>query len=94
MNMSQSQKVDKQAEWRLKVATAALELISRKGLKNASLRAIALELDCTTGVLTHYFRNKDELLLFVLDTIMNRLSEIMFKQAGDIKGLQRLKVMM
>ena len=92
--MSQNQKVDKQTQWRLKVATAALELISREGLKNASLRAIALELDCTTGVLTHYFRNKDELLLFVLDTIMTRLSEIMVKQAGEIKGLQRLKVMM
>ena len=88
------QKLDKQTEWRLKVAAAALELISREGLKGASLRAIALELNCTTGVLTHYFRNKDELLLFVLETIMTRLSEIMVKQAIGIQGLQRLKVMM
>ena len=94
MNMSQSQKIDKQTEWRLKVAAAALELISRQGLKGASLRAIALELNCTTGVLTHYFRNKDELLLFVLETIMTRLSEIMVKQAIGIQGLVRLKVMM
>lgn len=92
--MSQSQKVDKQTEWRLKVAAAALELISRQGLKGASLRAIALELNCTTGVLTHYFRNKDELLLFVLETIMTRLSEIMVKQTIGIQGLVRLKVMM
>ena len=92
--MSQNQKLDKQAEWRLKVAVAALELISREGLKNSSLRAIALELNCTTGVLTHYFRNKDELLLFVLDTIMTRLSEIMVKQTEGIRGLQRLKMMM
>ena len=89
-----SQKLDKQTEWRLKVAAAALDLISRQGLKGASLRAIALELDCTTGVLTHYFRNKDELLLFVLETIMTRLSEIMVKQAIGIQGLVRLKVMM
>lgn len=88
------QKVDKQTQWRLKVRDAALELISREGLKNCSLRAIALELDCTTGVLTHYFRNKDELLLFVLDTIMTRLSEIMVKKAEDTQGLERLKVMM
>ena len=88
------QKLDKQTEWRLKVAAAALDLISREGLKGASLRAIALELNCTTGVLTHYFRNKDELLLFVLETIMTRLSEIMVKQAIGIQGLQRLKVMM
>lgn len=94
MDMNQSQKIDKQREWRLKVAAAALELISRQGLKGASLRAIALELNCTTGVLTHYFRNKDELLVFVLETIMTRLSEIMVKQAVGIQGLVRLKVMM
>ena len=63
---------NKQAEWRSKVATAALGLISREGLKGASLRAIAVELGSTTGVLTHYFRNKDELLLFVLETIMRK----------------------
>lgn len=86
--------VDKQIQWRLKVAAAALDLIGREGLKGASLRAIAHELDSTTGVLTHYFRNKDELLLFVLETIMNRLSEIMVKAAEGTQGLVRLKVMM
>ncbi len=86
--------MSQRVEWRLKVASAALELISRQGLKGASLRAIALELDCTTGVLTHYFRNKDELLLFVLETIMTRLSEIMVKEAQGTGGLTRLKVMM
>ncbi len=85
---------NKQAEWRSKVATAALGLISREGLKGASLRAIAGELNSTTGVLTHYFRNKDELLVFVLETIMNRLTEIMIQAADDTQGLQRLKVMM
>lgn len=63
-------------------------------MKGASLRAIARELESTTGVLTHYFRNKDELLLFVLETIMNRLGEIMVQAAEGIEGLQRLKVMM
>ncbi|NER21912.1 MAG: TetR family transcriptional regulator [Symploca sp. SIO1C2] len=86
--------VDKQTEWRSKVATAALGLISREGLKGASLRAIARELDSTTGVLTHYFRNKDELLVFLLETIMTRLAEIMAQAAVGTQGLERLKVMM
>ena len=85
---------NKQAQWRSKVATAALGSIGREGMKGASLRAIARELESTTGVLTHYFRNKDELLLFVLETIMNRLGEIMVEAAEGIEGLQRLKVMM
>ncbi|NET62016.1 MAG: TetR/AcrR family transcriptional regulator, partial [Symploca sp. SIO2E6] len=86
--------MDKQTQWRSKVARAALGLISREGLKGASLRAIARELDSTTGVLTHYFRNKEELLLFVLETIMTRLAEIMVQAAVDTQGLERLKVMM
>ena len=85
---------DKQTQWRAKVATAALGLISREGLQGASLRAIARELGCTTGVLTHYFRNKDELLLFVLETIMERLSTILGQAARETEGLARLKVMM
>lgn len=85
---------DKQTEWRSKVAQAALGLISREGLQGASLRAIAHELDCTTGVLTHYFRNKDELLLFVLETIMERLSAIAMQAAEGTQGIERLKVMM
>ncbi|MBE9039240.1 TetR/AcrR family transcriptional regulator [Oscillatoriales cyanobacterium LEGE 11467] len=85
---------DKQTQWKSKVATAALELISREGLQGASLRAIAHELGCTTGVLTHYFRNKDELLLFVLETVMERLSETLAQAAQGTQGVERLKVMM
>ena len=86
--------VDKQTQWRGKLATAALEIISREGLQGASMRAIAREVDSSTGVLTHYFRNKDELLMFVLETIMVRLRQIMLESAEGIEGLERLKVMM
>jgi AcrR family transcriptional regulator len=45
-----------QRDRRLDVSEAAWRVIAREGLDRTSLRAIAQELGCTTGVVTHYFR--------------------------------------
>ena len=85
---------EKQADRRSQVASVAIKLTAHKGLQATSLRAIAHELGCTTGVLTHYFRNKDELLLFMLEVVMERLGEEMIRAAQGVEGIERLKVMM
>jgi AcrR family transcriptional regulator len=56
------------------VAQATWRVIAREGLDRASMRAIAQELGCTTGVLTHYFRDKDALLDFAFTSIVSRLN--------------------
>lgn len=60
-------------ERREQVVRATCKVIARDGLDRASMRAIAHELGSTTGVLTHYFRDKDALLAFVLEGIVNSL---------------------
>lgn len=55
------------------VARAAYSVISRDGFDRASLRAIAAEMNCSTGVLTHYFRDKRALTKFVLDRLLEDL---------------------
>ncbi|OKH17449.1 TetR/AcrR family transcriptional regulator [[Limnothrix rosea] IAM M-220] len=85
---------EKQSDRRSQVASAAIKLIAEQGLQKTSLRAIAHELGCTTGVLTHYFRNKDELLLFMLEVVMERLGEKMMSSVQHVKGIDRLTVMM
>ncbi|NJN73808.1 MAG: TetR family transcriptional regulator [Limnothrix sp. RL_2_0] len=85
---------EKQSDRRSQVALAAMKLIAEQGLQKTSLRAIAHELGCTTGVLTHYFRNKDELLLFLLEVVMERLAEKMAITVQDVEGIDRLTVMM
>ncbi len=52
---------------RLEVAQAAWRVIVREGLDRTSMRAIAQELGSSTGVVTHYFRDKEELILFALE---------------------------
>lgn len=54
---------------RIKVAQAAWRVIVREGLDRASMRAIAQELGSSTGVVTHYFRDKEELILFALEQV-------------------------
>lgn len=60
-------------ERREQVVRATCAVIARDGLDRASMRAIAHELGSTTGVLTHYFRDKDALLAFVLEAIIGSL---------------------
>ncbi len=52
-------------ERREDVAEAAWRVIGRDGLEGATLREISREAGFTTGVLQHYFRDRDELLAFV-----------------------------
>lgn len=55
------------------VVRATCAVIAREGLDRASTRAIARQLGSTTGVLTHYFRDKNDLLGFVLKAIIAKL---------------------
>ena len=57
----------------VEVVEATGRVIAREGLKGASLRSIARELGVTTGVLTHYFRDKEDLLGFVQASIFDGL---------------------
>ncbi len=63
-----------QPDRRYEVAAAAWRVIVREGLDRTSLRAIAHELGCTTGVVTHHFRDKQALMLFALDQVTQRLT--------------------
>ena len=53
-------------ERREEIAEAAWRVIEREGLAGADLREIAREAGYTTGVITHYFRNKRELMTFMI----------------------------
>lgn len=82
----------KHSDRRLEVTEAAWRVIIREGLDRASMRAIAQELGSTTGVVTHYFRDKDELTLFALE----RVFENLFKDMEACKtqpGIERVEQM-
>ncbi|MEY2832623.1 MAG: hypothetical protein RLZZ574_1881 [Cyanobacteriota bacterium] len=79
---------------RIEVTEAAWRVIVREGLDRTSIRAIAQELGCSTGVVTHYFRDKDELTLFALGRVFENLLEDMKAYADGRKGIERLEQML
>lgn len=83
-----------QQERRLQVSEAAWRVIVREGLDRTSMRAIAQEMNCTTGVVTHYFRNKEALILFALNQVTERLQVLMQTALEDVSGTERLVVML
>ncbi|WP_414575356.1 TetR/AcrR family transcriptional regulator [Anabaena sp. CCY 9402-a] len=78
---------------RIEVANAAWRVIIREGLDRASMRAIAQELGSSTGVVTHYFRDKEELILFALERVFKNVLEDMKFCVKGRQGIDRLEQM-
>lgn len=83
-----------QKDRRLEVSEAAWRVIVREGLDRTSMRAIAQEMNCTTGVVTHYFRNKEALILFALGQVTERLQVLMQNALENVSGTERLVAML
>ncbi|EGJ34709.1 MULTISPECIES: TetR/AcrR family transcriptional regulator [Moorena] len=83
-----------QQDRRLEVSEAAWRVIVREGLDRTSMRAIAQELGCTTGVVTHHFRDKQELILFALNQVTQRLQKTMQAATEHARGVDRLVEML
>ena len=83
-----------QTDRRIEVSEAAWRVIVRDGLDRTSMRAIAYEMSCTTGVVTHYFRNKQELILFALHQVTEKLQKMMEQAVANVAGRDRLVAML
>lgn len=79
---------------RIEVANAAWRVIIREGLDRASMRAIAQELGSSTGVVTHYFRDKEELTLFALERVFENTLESIKACVKEQQGIDRLEQML
>jgi AcrR family transcriptional regulator len=51
---------------------AALEIFSREDFHKATMRSIAREADVTTSIIYKHFKNKDELYVTLISTIIDR----------------------
>ena len=77
------------------VVEAAIRVIARDGLRGATIRSIAHEIGYTTGVVTHYFRDKADLLVAVGDAILTPYDDLLTDAVNDadvIAGLLRMCV--
>ena len=73
-------------ERREEISEAAWRVIERDGPEAASMRGIAREAGYTTGVITHYFADKRELMAFAFGLMVNRSAARMV-ESGEKSGV-------
>jgi AcrR family transcriptional regulator len=73
------------------VAEAVWRVLARTGFAGLSLRAVAGEMGATTGLLTHYFRSKAELVAHALEVVHERTRPRMEAAGEGLDGLAGLR---
>lgn len=72
------------------IANAACLVIARDGLESVTLADVGRQADCTTGTITHYFHDKEEVLTAALDhaikTMNARMVRRLTKNPEDVLG--------
>jgi AcrR family transcriptional regulator len=77
------------------IVDAAIRVIARDGLTGASLRSIAREIGYTTGVVMHYFKDKEELLMAAAEAVFGPYEQLLAEallMADSFEGLRRICV--
>jgi AcrR family transcriptional regulator len=91
--MAKGRKMGDHDARRVEIAEAACRVFLRLGLARTSLADIAREIGNTTGVLRHYFADKDEMLLYAKNLIFDRSYERASSAAARCHGLDTLRAM-
>jgi AcrR family transcriptional regulator len=76
---------------RREVAEAVWRVLAATGFAGLSLRAVAREMGATTGLLTHYFASKRELVRHALDVVHERTLPRMEAAGAGVGGLAGLR---
>lgn len=72
-------------ERRAELAAAVWLLASRDGLESVTIRAVAAQAGWSTGALNHYFKHKEELLVFAFQTVADRVGRRMTAVTAQAK---------
>ncbi len=75
---------------RTTIVEAALSVIASAGLEGATVRRIAEQAGATTGLVTHYFANKDEILIAALRHVHRAAGSRMLDASIGRQGLPAL----
>jgi AcrR family transcriptional regulator len=74
---------------RERIVEAAAEVVAERGIAGATVRAIASHGGVSTGFVTHYFEDKDELMIAVLEHTNARAARRVAR--GEGPALERLR---
>ena len=78
-------------ERREELIDATWRIIAKEGLDAATVRRIAVEIGATTGVVVHYFRDKDEIILAALQRACDAVTGRMRSHSNHKSALETLR---
>ena len=83
--MMELPKVVNHEERRRSLVEASWDVIAREGIEGVTLRKVATQAACTTGRITHYFSNRDDLILSALRAVYSDSEQRMsvIQKAGE-----------
>jgi AcrR family transcriptional regulator len=76
---------------RYELAEVTWRLIAEEGLEATTMRRIAERANCTTGLVTHYFADKEELLIAAVEQVRHAVRERRVSLKEVNPGLPRLR---
>lgn len=76
---------------RAELLAATWRVIARDGIEGATVRRISREAGYSTGVLTHYFQNKEDVLRTALQAAFTETRTRIEAQASEARGLRALR---
>lgn len=74
---------------RTELLAAAISVIAQEGYAGASMRKVAQQAGCTTGAVTYYFANKEEMITAVAQNLFDEIDTLLetSQERIDIKAL-------
>jgi AcrR family transcriptional regulator len=75
---------------RQRIADAVCRLAARDGLEGVSVRHVAAEAGVSIGQVQHYFRTKDEMLLFASNTVRERAEQRVRRSVAALESRSEL----
>ena len=76
---------------RAELLAATWRVIARDGIEGATVRRISREAGYSTGVLTHYFQNKEDVLRTALQAACTETNSRIEAKAAEARGLMALR---
>ena len=80
-------------ERRAELLEAVWRVIARDGIERTTIRTIAKETGWSSGVLAHYFADKDDILISALRLVHERISARWEEKLEGLRGLAALRVL-
>jgi TetR/AcrR family transcriptional repressor of bet genes len=87
-------KVVDHAQRRRELVAATWAVVAAEGIEGATVRRIAEEAGCTTGRITHYFADKEEVLVAALRQVHRAAGKRMLAAIGERSGLAALRAVL